>query len=190
MGRDDEGSSWVKQLLVVVGLVAVVAVLIGGVTGFLALGAVNVLGLGAASRSVTQEPSLYMPSEEPTTTPQVFPAPTQSPSASQAPSAQVQPSPSKKAKPKPPKEITLQGFPNQVSPGQRINLTGVYPRAEGATLQVQRFEGGWTDFPVSASVSGGIFNTYVTTSRTGEIRFRVLDKASGRHSNDVRITVG
>jgi hypothetical protein len=30
----------------------------------------------------------------------------------------------------------------------------------------------------------------VTTSHTGENRFRVLDKASGRASNPVRVTVG
>jgi hypothetical protein len=56
---------------------------------------------------------------------------------------------------------------------------------------VQRFEnGGWTDFPTTASVRGGIFTTYVMTGRVGMNRFRVLDPSSGRSSNPVRVRVG
>jgi len=56
---------------------------------------------------------------------------------------------------------------------------------------VQRFEGGgWTDFPVSARVSGGQFNTYITTSRSGATRFRVFDPAAGKPSNPVRVQIG
>ena len=77
----------------------------------------------------------------------------------------------------------------RVAPGERINLTGVYPRGEGATMQVQRFENGWTDFPVTARVSGGTFTTYVLTGRTGESRWRVTDVTSGRSSNPVRVTI-
>ncbi len=55
---------------------------------------------------------------------------------------------------------------------------------------MQRFEGGaWSDFPVTASVSGGQFATYVTTSHTGPQRIRVADKATHRTSNAVRVTV-
>ena len=61
----------------------------------------------------------------------------------------------------------------------------------GVRLQVQRFEGGgWTDFPVSARVSGGQFNTYITTSRSGATRFRVFDQAAGKPSNPVRVQIG
>ena len=60
--------------------------------------------------------------------------------------------------------MTLQVMPVRASAGERVDLSGVYPRGEGATLQVQRFEGGWTDFPVTASVSGGTFRTYIYTS--------------------------
>jgi hypothetical protein len=77
-----------------------------------------------------------------------------------------------------------------VSPGERIDLTGVYQNGEGAVLQVQRYEGGWTDFPVTTTVSGGIFSTYLTTSRSGVLRFRVFDRATDRHSNQVQVTVG
>jgi hypothetical protein len=55
---------------------------------------------------------------------------------------------------------------------------------------VQRFEGTWVDFPVTTNVSGGRFATYVTTSRTGQNRFRVLDPDSGRVSAAARVTVG
>jgi hypothetical protein len=55
---------------------------------------------------------------------------------------------------------------------------------------VQRFENGWVDFPVSTSVSGGLFDTYVFSGREGLNRFRVIDPDSGRRSNPVRVTIG
>ena len=64
---------------------------------------------------------------------------------------------------------------------QQIDLTGTYQAGEGAILQVQRMENGaWSDFPVTMSVSGGTFATYVQTSRTGPNEFRVVDTDSGR----------
>ena len=86
--------------------------------------------------------------------------------------------------------ITLQAFPQQVPPNERINLTGVYQGGEGARLQVQRFENGWVDFPVSTSVSGGSFTTYIYTGRSGPNRFRVIDKEADEASNPVRVRVG
>jgi hypothetical protein len=86
--------------------------------------------------------------------------------------------------------ISLQAFPHQVSANQRINLTGVYTGGEGARLQVQRFEHGWADFPVSTSVSGGLFSTYIFSGRVGPNRFRVVDPAGGRASNAVRVRIG
>ena len=50
----------------------------------------------------------------------------------------------------------------------RIDLTGTYPTGEGAVLQVQRATGpgdSWVDFPVTVTVSGGQFSTYVQTGR-------------------------
>lgn len=189
MGRDDDrDSSWGRQLLLGVGALAAGAILIGGVVGLVAIGAVNVLGLGGSSGGPAAEPTLYIPSGEPTTQPETYPNPTTPSSSAPSPSASSPTaSPTRK---KPRKQITLQAFPGQVAAGQRINLTGVYQGSEGASLQVQRFEGGWTDFPVTMSVSGGMFHTWVTTSHTGDNRFRVLDKASGRASNPVRVTVG
>ena len=74
---------------------------------------------------------------------------------------------------------------------QQIDLTGTYQAGEGAILQVQRFEdGAWVDFPVTVSVSGGTFATYVLTGRTGPNQFRVVDTDSEAVSNEVTVTVG
>ena len=86
--------------------------------------------------------------------------------------------------------ITLTVSPQQVAPGQRIDFSGSYNR-EGATLQIQRQAGGsWTDFPVSTTVSGGGFRTWITTSQTGPAPFRVVDSATGVLSNAVTVTIG
>ena len=78
-----------------------------------------------------------------------------------------------------------------VSPMQQIDLTGTYQAGEGAILQVQRLEdGSWSDFPVTASVSGGTFGTYVQTSRPGPNQFRVVDTDTQAVSNEVTVTVG
>jgi hypothetical protein len=188
MAASDDDSAWVRQLLLGLGALAVVSLLVGGIVGVLALGAARVTGLdGSSADGPVEQPSLYMPTGEPTTKPQSYPDPSYkppSPSESASPDAEPSKTPRSRA-------ITLQAFPSQVSPGERINLTGVYQRGEGATLQVQRFENGaWADFPVTVSVSGGVFSTYIITSRTGEARLRVYDKALQKGSNDVRVTIG
>ena len=74
---------------------------------------------------------------------------------------------------------------------QQIDLTGTYPTGEGAILQVQRFEAGaWQDFPVTMSVNGSTFATYVQTSRVGPNKFRVIDTETAKLSNEVTVTVG
>ncbi len=184
MAGNDEQSGWLRQFLLGTGLLLLVALLIGGIVGVVVIGMLNVLGVGSTSGSAGQRPTLYIPDLSPTTSPKAYAVP---PAATSA----ATPSASPSAKPKKPElQISLQGFPDHVAPGQRISLTGTYPGAEGATLQVQQFQQGWSDFPVTATVSGGIFTTYVITSRTGPQRFRVVDQASGRHSNDVQIAVG
>ena len=87
--------------------------------------------------------------------------------------------------------ISLSATQQSVSPMQQIDLTGTYQAGEGAILQVQRFENGaWSDFPVTMSVSGGTFATYVQTSRTGANEFRVVDTDTDVVSNEVTVTVG
>ena len=87
--------------------------------------------------------------------------------------------------------ITLFVAPQRVGAGERINFNGVYRDGEGAQLQIQRRENGtWSDFPVTATVRGGAFSTWIETSRTGEAEFRVFDPSLERGSNVVRITIG
>ena len=183
---DDDEAPWSRTLLVGLGALLAVSVLVGGVVGVIAFGAAKMSGIGEASGGPTQEPSLYMPSGKPSTSPEAYPDP---PETSESPTEE--PTPSEEPSPtKPAHEISLQGYPAAVAPGERINLTGVFPTGEGARLQVQRFEGGWTNFPVTATVRGGTFETYVLTSRTGKQRFRVIDMGSGKASNAVRVTIG
>jgi hypothetical protein len=86
--------------------------------------------------------------------------------------------------------ITLVASPQSVGPGERIDLSGFYGR-EGASLQVQRQQGSaWTDFPVSTTVGGGSFDTWIVTGQTGTAQFRVIDTATGTFSNPVTVTIG
>jgi hypothetical protein len=80
--------------------------------------------------------------------------------------------------------------PQSVGPGQRLDFSGSYSR-DGASLQIQRqFGSTWTDFPVSATVVGGTFRTWITTSQTGTAQFRMIDRATGTLSNPVTVTIG
>jgi hypothetical protein len=192
----DEEKPWTRQLFVVVGVLVAVALVIGGIVSVIALGAAKITGFDSAKSTATSRPSLYVPSGKPTVGLEPYPEPSGVPHKSKqgqtrsgsggsgSSDSPDSPEPQEKG-------ITLQLFPQQVSPGQRINITGVYSNGEGATLQVQRFEhGSWSDFPVTTTVSGGQFATYITTSHTGPQRFRVTDKSADRRSNAVRVTVG
>lgn len=185
---DDDDSSGSRPVLTGLAALALVSLLVGGLVSAIALGAAKMSGLGgAAAGGPTQAPSLYIPEGRPTTTPEAFPDPSdyEPPSPSESSSPSDPPTSAARSR-----AITLQVFPTRVSPGERINFTGVYPTGEGAVLQVQRFENGWTDFPVSANVSGGLYNTFILTSRTGKARFRVVDHALDRASNAVTVTIG
>ena len=168
-----------------------VAVLVGVAVGFALLTAARIGGLSDTEESASDPQddspaSLYMPAYEPTEEAGdgwKLPGPQASPSA--LPSSKG--SASAKAKPK---GITLFVAPQQVGAGQRINFNGVYQGNEGATLQVQRKEGGWTDFPVTATVRGGSFETWIQTSRTGKAQFRVYDSAADKASNVVTVQIG
>ena len=54
----------------------------------------------------------------------------------------------------------------------------------GIDWDIKKVEG------ASGFVSGGLYNTYILTSRTGESRFRVTDKALNRSSNPVTVSIG
>jgi hypothetical protein len=185
MAGTDDDKPWTRLLLVGVAAIVVVALVIGGVVSALALGAARVTGIDESRPTATARPSLYLPSGEPTTQVDEYPEPEGQPEATASASPSSRPTPRRKVR-----AISLQVLPRRVSAGQRINLTGAYKGAQGARLQVQRFEEGWVDFPVTVNVRSGRFATYVTTSRTGQNRFRVLDPVSGRTSDAVRVTVG
>jgi hypothetical protein len=73
----------------------------------------------------------------------------------------------------------------------RINLFGRYPGHSGSQLAVQRMEGGhWGRFPVSVTVRGGRFRTWVASGRNGPNQFRVVDTGAGRASPTVTVVVG
>ncbi|HET7386019.1 MAG TPA: hypothetical protein VFJ19_05065 [Nocardioidaceae bacterium] len=199
MRPEDEDVPWIRQLPAVLGGLLVVALLVGAVIAVIGLSVAKLTGIGSAAAGPTDQTSLFVPSQQPTTRPQVYPFPSQSSSphggkdgtSTGDPSvSESSPSPSPTHTRQPP-PISLQAYPLQVSPGARIHLTGVYSAGEGAVLQVQEMTAGhWADFPVTATVSGGAFTTYVITSHTGPTKFRMLDRTTGRHSGTVTVQIG
>lgn len=197
----DEETPWHRPLFVAAGALLGVAVLVGGVISVVALGAVNLAGLGEDPGTVRAQPTLHIPERTPGTSRDDDPGLTLEDlnggvdrSAPEAPEVEPEESRSpradKKRKRRPARSvISLSASPLEVARMERIFLTGTYPRGEGASLQVQRFEAGWTDFPTSTSVSGGTFSTYVMTGQPGANRFRVVDSGSGKKSNPVTIRV-
>lgn len=183
---EDEDNSPLRSVLI--GLAALVgaSVLIGGLVSVIALGLADFAGVGGRDSAGSQpsaEPSLFMPSPSPreaTSGPD-------DPEGTDDPVGPGGPDPTRKPAGR---QITLSASPTTVPPLGRINLDGRYPNVSGATLQVQRFDGTWTDFPVTATVQNGTFSTYVQTGQTGKNRFRVLDKSSGRSSKPVTVTIG
>lgn len=167
------------------GLVALVAVatFLGLVLGVGALAVSRMAGLGGGGSDSAGGggDSLYLPSR--------------SASASAETSGSAEGGGDKPRKPrrseKPETAITLTAGQTSVSPMGQIDLTGSYPGGDGAILQVQRFEGGrWVSFPVTMSVSGDTFSTYVQTGQGGANKFRVADTGAGQFSNPVTVTVG
>jgi hypothetical protein len=186
----DEGGepSWQRTVGVGLAALAAAAVIIGVAVGVMAVGAARITGLGESASGPSEPQSLYMPPYTPT--PKV-----EEPLISEGAAPQPGPTtelldPSKKTPSGKVGEITLFANPTRVSDGERISLNGLYLDGEGVSLQVQRREGdAWVDFPTTATVRSGAFDTYVYTGRTGENRFRVFDPTTGRSSNSVSVTV-
>lgn len=184
---------------VLAGLLALtaVAVVVGLLAGVTMLMGTKILGISGADGSGSGEASsgetLFLPEPEKTERPDgplitLDVDPTQAPSGDEADEKAAEKEKKKKAAAR--DKITLNAGQTSVSAMQRIDLTGTYPAGSGAILQVQRFEGGsWADFPVTVSVSNGVFGTYVMTGQSGETRFRMLDTDSGKASNFVTVTI-
>ena len=173
-----------KDRPVLAGLLALVAVAVAiGLLGGLAV-MVGVKATGLDGTTTATDDSA---------TPSTFnlPRPTDTGSSAPPPEEPVEPSAGEETSTAPAEAISLTVVQQSVSPMQQIDLTGTYQAGEGAVLQVQRLENGtWTDFPVTASVSGGTFGTYVQTGRLGPNQFRVVDSDTQAISNEVTVTVG
>jgi hypothetical protein len=178
-----------KQHPVVAGLTALVGVglALGLLAGVGALVATRVLGLdaGAAAGDSSARQTMYLPKPEKTT-------PTSTPSAASTLPPASEPTGPVLTTPSQSTGISLTAAQTQVAPMGRIDLSGTYPTGEGAILQVQRATGpgdSWVDFPVTVTVSGGQFSTYVQTGKSGPNRFRVVDTDTQLASNDVTVTI-
>lgn len=176
---DTENRPVLTGLLALVG----VSVAIGLLGGLAVLAGMKVTGLDGTATSSSSDSSASATFRLPK------PSDTATESVTEEP---VEPDPGAETSSEAPATgISLSATQQSVSPMQQIDLTGTYQGGEGAILQVQRFENGaWSDFPVTMSVSGGTFATYVQTSRTGPNKFRVVDTDSDVVSNELTVTVG
>src|SRR6476620_11693219 len=161
----DDEPDWRKQLLVGLGVLVIVAALVGGIVSVIAIKAADVAGIGSAPSTTSGR--LTFPTPDPTTKTTEAPTTPTTPAGSTPPTTTA----------RPPRAagIRLTASPAQARTYQRVNLTGTYAgAAPGTSLQVQRREGtSWVDFAsVSASVNAGTFATWIETGQPGETRFR------------------
>jgi hypothetical protein len=184
--QDSEGHPVVAGLLALLGVGLAVGLLVSGA----ALAGTSLLGLGEGDGGgqSSSEQTINVPKPEPTDE-QSGPLVTLEPKPSSEGGGQAEEAP-----PEPEDAISLSAAATEVRPGEPIDLSGVYPGGEGATLVVQRLEGEeWVDFAdgdVTASVSNETFSTYVITERTGLNTWRVRDAKTDEVSNEVRVQVG
>lgn len=155
------------------GWLALIGVALGVGIGLFSAGALTATGVTSADL-----PPLAAPTSEPTTAPTPTPTPTPEPEPEdEGPQPKLTPVPG-----------------NRAAPGERFDITGVLPSADKGTqlqIQVKDGDGPWDDFPVTvAATDGGRFETKIYTSRTGERKFRVTDKASGDSTPDITVTIG
>ncbi len=181
-----------KEHPIVQGLVALVtvALTIGLLVALGTLLATEGLGLGQASDDTAVDTEsggsqrMFLPKPRKT-------AVSTGPLVSLLPSEETEPGSTASPPPASATGIVLSAGQSAVAPMEQIDLTGTFTGGEGAVLQVQRFEGDlWSDFPVTATVTGGTFTTYIQTSQAGENRFRMADTDTGVTSNEVTVTIG
>lgn len=88
------------------------------------------------------------------------------------------------------RRLTLAASTHRVHRMGRVHLSGRYPGHGGTRLVVQRFKGGrWGRFPVTVTVRGGRFRTWVASGYRGPNRFRVVDPGTHRASAPVTVIV-
>jgi hypothetical protein len=184
----DDGSDWQRQVLIGVLVLVTVGAVVGGVVALITIKAADLAGIddtaantglphrprgdggGTSGSGDTSSPTTPT-SSAPTTSSTVPAGPTDTTSDNSG--------------------FTLAASPLAVAASERIDLDGVCPAMpSGTVLQVQRNEGGqWTDFPVTATCSGGTYSTYILTGHAGPNRFRMLAIGSNETSNTVRVQV-
>jgi hypothetical protein len=170
-----------EQVYATLGVVVVLALIVGGVMAGIAYGVAHVAGLTGGSDPV--------PAAGP-----AAPATAASAAASPSSAAPATPAASPSASPSPGARrhdaIALTAHPRRVAQMGRISLDGRYGGGAGQVLQVQRREAGrWSSFPVTITVRGGTFHSWVASGRSGVNRFRVVDIRAGKASNPVAVTV-
>jgi hypothetical protein len=192
MARVEDESDWRRQVLV--GLVVLVAVgaVVGGIVAVITIKAADLAGIDDTGANTGLHPRPRGggagPSSGETSS-------TSSPTSPTSPTASAPTTSS--TGPTAPTEtagngrFTLSASPLAVAASERIDLDGRCPALpSGTVLQVQRKEGGqWTDFPVTATCSGGTYSTYILTGHSGLNRFRMLALGSDETSNTVRVQV-
>jgi hypothetical protein len=180
------------------GLIALVAVavVVGLLAGMGALAATRLLGIGggdgSSSGGADGGQSLYLPpivrtSADPD--PFFTPPPTESESTEQPDDFTEVPIETETTKESP---ISLSVGSSTVEDNEELMLSGTYFGGEGAVLDIlYNVNGaGWEEFPLDTNVSGGIFQTYVQTYKTGKIQWRVKDSSNGTRSNTVTVRHG
>ncbi len=196
------------QVVGALGAVLAVALVIGGVLGAVAYGAVRFSGLtdpadtaaAQPARPQTSSAGSAVRSPEESARPEESPRAEESPrpERTQADRKQVDRTHADRSREERKRKRAgtaaaprLSADVSRVGKMGRINLTGRYPGHGGSRLVVQRYENGhWSRFPVSTvTVRDGRFHTWVASGRPGPNRFRVLDVARHRPSNPVTVVV-
>lgn len=181
---------------VISGVVALlaVAVVVGILAGIGALAATRWLGIDGSSE-IGGEPgvgdSLYMPDPEKTKAqngPLVTLAPTDSPTDF-IPETPTETLTEETGDADP--DLSLTVGSTSLEAGEELMLSGTYVGGEGSVLDIYyNVNGsGWEEFPLDTNVSGGIFQTFVATWKTGRIGWRVQDESTGRKSNTVTVNI-
>lgn len=180
------------------GLIALVAVavVVGLLAGIGALAATRLLGIGDDSGTSSGGPaggqSLYLPpivrttgDPDPLFTPISPSAPTTTPDDYFTETPVETETAQEPA-------ISLSVGSSSVEDNEELMLSGTYVGGEGAVLDIlyNVNKTGWEEFPLDTNVSGGIFQTYVQTYKTGAIQWRVKDSSTGKISNVVTVRHG
>ncbi len=179
-----EDSPWYVQLLVSAAVLIGVALLVAGIVTAVSFKAVDVAGLTAPQTSTRETVLIPTPTESAVSPGGGKHSATRKPPQSPGSTGHTKSSRNE--------AITLSASPLQVSALDHINLTGSYAAPDGTTLQVQREEspGLWVDFPVTTTVTGGTYSTYIQTSHVGTNQLRMTDPSTGAVSNVVSVQVG